>query len=89
MLKLLNLPTLFNIGLVVTTDNWCAALYLICALLEWGVHLLGAVRSNRKGLPKDRLFPKEGRDKRRRVEAEVSSATASIKEKDKKIYLIN
>ena len=88
VLKLLNLPMFFNIGLVVTTDNWYTALYLMCTLLEWGIHLLGTVRSNRKGLPKDRLFPKEGRGKRRRGEAEVSSTTVSIKNEDKKIYLV-
>ena len=88
VLKLLNLPIFFNIGLVVTTDNWYTALYLMCTLLEWGIHLFGTVRPNRKGLLKDRLFPKEGRGKRSRGRAEASSTTVSIKGKDKKIYLI-
>ena len=51
--------------------------------------MLGAARSNREGLPKGRLSPKEGGGKRRRGRAEVNSVAASIKGKDKKIYLVN
>ena len=69
VLKLMNLPMFRHMGPIVTTDNWYTAILLIIILLDWGIYLFGTVRSNRNDLPKDRLFPREGVNKRERGEA--------------------
>ena len=88
VLQLLNRSEFHHLGLVATTDNFYTGITLMTILLHWGVYLLGTVRANRKGIPKDKLFPKVGADKRERGEAECWYTTVSVLGLLRKIYLI-
>lgn len=56
---------LFLCGRVVTTNNWYTSLQTIKLLLERSV---GTVRTNKRGLPKEHVFPAKGENVKPRRE---------------------
>jgi hypothetical protein len=56
-----------NRNILVFTDNWYTSIELALGLLVFGmVYLCGTIKANRKGIPKEGLFPKTGRDMKAR-----------------------
>lgn len=47
---------------ILFTDNWYTSIELASALLLLGIIICGTIKSNRKGLPKEGIFPKTGRN---------------------------
>ncbi|KAK9745739.1 Transposase IS4 [Popillia japonica] len=44
---------IIGVGRTLVTDNWCTSLPLAKRMLDSDTHLIGTIRKNRKGLPKD------------------------------------
>jgi hypothetical protein len=49
-------------------DNWYTSMAVAVMLWVWGIYVVGTVRVNKKGIPKEAIFPKSGRGKRGRGE---------------------
>jgi hypothetical protein len=60
-----------NKGHVLATDNWYTSIKLAIYCLMIGIYLIGTVKTNRDGLPKDGIFPRTGGGKRDRGQCEV------------------
>ena len=50
-----------NRGHILFTDNWYTSIFVVLQLLLHGIHFIGTVLSNRKGLPKEGLLKKSCR----------------------------
>ena len=61
---------------VMCTDNWYTSLEIAEYLMNtYGIHLIGTIKINRLGIPKSKIFPERGRNKRERGEMIMSKTT--------------
>lgn len=59
---------------ILSTDNWYTSLPVAEHCRSIGVHLNGTIKTNKKGLPKEGIFPKTGRGKKERGTIKVMKA---------------
>jgi len=52
------------IGIILSLDNWYTSLSILLWLGLKGIHMNGTVKVNRKGLPKEHVFKKTGKNKK-------------------------
>jgi hypothetical protein len=65
--QLLRDPTFYHFkNYILYTDNWYTSIGLCDMLHNWGIHLVGTIKVNKLGLPKEGIFPKTGRGRRQR-----------------------
>jgi hypothetical protein len=64
--KLTAHPKLHNKNHIIAMDNWYTSIEVAIYLASVGIHLVGTVKTNRKGLPKRGLLKKTGVDKKDR-----------------------
>ena len=61
---------------VMCTDNWYTSFEIAEYLMNtYGIHLIGTIKTNRSGIPKSKIFPEKGRNKRERGEMSMSKTT--------------
>ena len=65
-----------NKGYVLGTDNWYTQLMVLLKMMDIGIDIVGTVKANKKGLPKECMFPKKGRNVRLR--GEMRSMTVAM-----------
>jgi len=63
VLKLTDDPRFHHKNHIVAVDNWFTSLTLVQRLWARGIHCVGTIRTNRKGLPREAILKKTGRDK--------------------------
>ena len=57
-----------NNGHILFTDNWYTSLDAAYHCFQRGINYVGTIKTNRKSLPKNAIFPKKGKNKRTRGE---------------------
>jgi hypothetical protein len=65
-MKLTDLPELKDLNHILATDNWYTSLEVAAFLIAFMIHLVGTIKSNRKGIPKEAIIPKIGVGKKDR-----------------------
>jgi hypothetical protein len=58
----------WHLNYILYLDNWYTSVAVAVMLWVWGIYVVGTVRVNKKGIPKEAIFPKSGRGKRGRGE---------------------
>lgn len=58
---------------IMCTDNWYTSFEIAVYLLKtYGIHLIGTIKTNRTGLPKEKIFTDKGRNKKHRGDMAMS-----------------
>ena len=68
----------WNKGFILFTDNWYTSLKLFLMCMIMCIALIGTVKTNSAGLPKEFLFPKTGKGQKERGELLMAFADISI-----------
>lgn len=63
--KLTANPILHHRNHILAIDNWYTSIEVALHLLEIGIHVLGTIKTNRKGIPKEAVLKKTGPKKAR------------------------
>lgn len=87
--RLLNHAKFQDINLVVATDNWYTSFKLAVYLLRLGIYLIGTVKSNSKGVPKDKVFKKTGKAKHNRGHHNCEKVAVDVNGVTKWVYFIS
>lgn len=77
---------ILNLGHTVATDNWYTSLDLANELISKDTHLVGTLRKNRKGLPKNVVEAKLGKGES--IAMENERGICVLKWKDKRDVLM-
>lgn len=59
-------PILHHKNHIIAMDNWYTSIEVVLYLADKGIHVVGTVKTNRKGLPKSGILKKTGIDKKNR-----------------------
>jgi hypothetical protein len=69
-----------GLGRILSLDNWYTSLEVAVYLMkEYGMYLIGTVKTNRKGLPKEHIYKKTGAKKPRGTMSSVAAVIDGVK----------
>ena len=76
-------------NMILATDNWYTSIFLAIKLLAMGIFLFGTCRTNKVGVPKNKVFPKTGVNKKERGEYQCSVTKILVKGMEHFLYFIS